>query len=243
MTDPAPTQLSSTSLMGRAHWAIIGLSAVILSNVLAVGALLSQEALLVSARNGQSVTAEAAKANDAMIDAINSFHVIAYIVAAILYLRWFYPAYGRLAAIGSGRSNKTASAAGWDWAIPFVNLVRPYKNVSELWLRSAEGNVNPELDSATPAPTMVGIWWLAYIGSSLGSRAVSTYSTTHTSTIADLIAVSDLWLVVNIAQGIAGVLAATVVWRIKFFQSSAVAMPPLPGVAVDATPGPGQPAL
>ena len=58
----------------------------------------------------------------------------------IVWLAWLRGAYRNLALVGSKRSRFTPRRAVGYWFMPFVNLVRGYQVMKDLWLRSESMN-------------------------------------------------------------------------------------------------------
>ncbi len=95
------------------------------------------------------------------------------VLAAILYCRWLHRAVSNVPAL-DGFMSYTPSASVWSFFIPFVNLVKPYRVVSELWTAS-----DPEANSDSG---IVALWWgalwvgriLAKISSRLGHDSGSS---------------------------------------------------------------------
>lgn len=80
------------------------------------------------------------------------------IITAIIFLMWLYDAY-RLTKeqFPAGLSSTPGFVVGC-YFIPFINLVRPYEFMKELWL--ARPKVLRDEEKASPTSTVpVGAWW------------------------------------------------------------------------------------
>lgn len=100
------------------------------------------------------------------VDIIDSLIAIAnllcLIICIIFFIRWFRRAYYNLHTL-DGFGNRPQFEEGWaagSWFVPFMNLVRPYKIMMEIW-ESNERRANNGSSSASV--TMVGWWWAAWI--------------------------------------------------------------------------------
>lgn len=95
---------------------------------------------------------------------VNSFSSLGYIIAGVLFLRWFYLAYRNLPSLGvSALYYRPIWAIVW-FFVPILNLYKPYQMMSITWRAS---DPEPEYRgaawrSATLTP-LVGIWWVIWI--------------------------------------------------------------------------------
>lgn len=205
----------------RAFWAQILLGAVVATNLLLLGALVGQRGLLTDAANGIAISASRAASNDSLIDLLNKTHLGVYVVCAIFYLVWFHGAYDLLSMVGLKRTQGSAKWATFEWFIPILNLIRPYKSIVEMWHRSAARNV-VDLTLEPDGPTLVVIWWLAFLGTNFSSRLITTFDRVEGSTIERLTTSTHMWMGFNLLQGIGGILAILVIRKIHGFQEQFV---------------------
>src|SRR5204862_294895 len=68
---------------------------------------------------------------------------------------------GAVQRVGSKRSRFPQGWAVGYWLIPFVNLVRAYQTMKDLWLRSESLNDRDGYDNL-PAPAFLTTWWGVY---------------------------------------------------------------------------------
>lgn len=88
------------------------------------------------------------------------------LVTAVLFITWLRRAYG------SDRVDPSALrfGAGWTigaWFVPFLNLVRPYGLVRDLW-KGLGARI-----AGSPGPWVVGAWWGTFIAARFASSVVS----------------------------------------------------------------------
>ncbi|PYP48918.1 MAG: hypothetical protein DMD45_16655 [Gemmatimonadetes bacterium] len=110
--------------------------------------------------------ADAEKRADARSRAIGTLNLVALACTAVLWLVWLHRAYTNLVFVGSKRVRFSPTWAVGYWFIPFVNLVRAYQVMKDLWLRSESRNDRDGYDDL-PAPVLLRGWWgmsLAWAG-------------------------------------------------------------------------------
>jgi Domain of unknown function (DUF4328) len=87
------------------------------------------------------------------------------VLSAIFFGIWIHRAARNLRALGrSGMKFSPAGCIGW-YFVPFLNLVQPFKAMSELW-RASEGDAESDgygwwtMGTST---SMLGVWWGTWI--------------------------------------------------------------------------------
>ncbi|HXL07384.1 MAG TPA: DUF4328 domain-containing protein [Gemmatimonadales bacterium] len=95
---------------------------------------------------------------DARSRTIDALNLVAFACAAVLWLVWLYRAYTNLVFVGSKRVRFSPTWAVGYWFIPFVNVVRAYQVMKDLWLRSDSRNDRDGYDDL-PAPVLLRGWW------------------------------------------------------------------------------------
>lgn len=84
----------------------------------------------------------------------------AIILGTIFFLQWFRRAYFNLREAGVYRDYSDGWAVG-AWFVPFMNLVRPYSIMKEVWY----GTLN--LAGRSPNHVLIRWWWAAYLAHSI----------------------------------------------------------------------------
>ena len=88
-------------------------------------------------------------------------HVVMYIAARVVFLRWVLVAYRNLDAFETAGLETTAGwAVGW-FFVPIVNLYRPFMIFHEIWKASTPG-VDSRDEIAwqrVPSSPLIGWWW------------------------------------------------------------------------------------
>ncbi|MEM9458883.1 MAG: DUF4328 domain-containing protein [Myxococcota bacterium] len=95
--------------------------------------------------------------------------VVVFWVTVVFYCRWLHRAYGNVVVLASrgrlgARLRYRPSQAVWSFFIPFINLVRPYRVVAELWRCSGPTFEGPVFSC------LVGAWWAMWLGGTMLAR-------------------------------------------------------------------------
>lgn len=194
----------------RARWTTYLLFACLVLDVIAVASGAVQHALLSRLAGGGQLAPGEAETNDARQTAIGRLQLLAFIVTAVVWLVWLYRAYANLGLAGTGKSRFTPGWAVGYWFIPFVNLVRPYQIVADLWIRSDQLNARESV-MGTPAPALISWWWGVYLLSGFAGRVYATLARDAKS-IVELSNATDVGILVD-GIGIISALLAVVVVR------------------------------
>ena len=119
----------------------------------------SQLGLLNRASSGAEVTEAEVSANDARMVSIGLGAVAIYIVTAISFAIWIVRAHKNLRALKIQRLSYTPGwALGW-FFVPFLNLIRPFQAMKELWQASHAG---AEWSTSSSAK-LVDFWWCLWL--------------------------------------------------------------------------------
>ncbi len=96
---------------------------------------------------------------------------LVYVGSVITFLLWLHRAYSNLRPLGATHTEFTPGWAVGSFFIPFVNLVRPYKAVRELWRGSQPVSAGSEISglsfTADTGAPLVGWWWGFWIASNV----------------------------------------------------------------------------
>ncbi|MDG4830271.1 DUF4328 domain-containing protein [Solwaraspora sp. WMMD1047] len=178
--------------------------------------------------------------------------VVALLTTAVLTIIWTYRARKNLDAFPDAA---TPISVGWSiagWLVPFVNLVMPYRVVA---------NIARETLRRADTPTVLKVWWAAWIGWAIVDRLVSRADEQTYGSLPQLLSArSDYQRYVGYygeAFGYQAIVAAVMVLAAYTFTrvirqisaaqrdriaGSTPAFHPVPGMAVPATlAGPAHP--
>lgn len=200
---------AAASEHANARWTTYLLYACLALDVIAIMSGLLQRGLLLRIAAGEHPAPGVAEANDARHTAIGVLQVLAFVITGIVWLVWLQRAYTNLGAVGVKKARFTPGWAVGYWFVPFVNLVRPYQIVVDLWQRSDGLNAADSVEDL-PRPPIISWWWGVYLLSGFAGRAsASLISDAHTAR--EFITATDVGVVVDAIGIISALLAVAVV--------------------------------
>jgi hypothetical protein len=153
-------------LASRASWAK-GL--LLLAGTVDIVAVLTGFALYRLADRGPSgtVTWEQFQAAQDRHDLVILIQMAVYVVAGVVFIRWFHRAYANLPAVGiDGLGHRTGWAIG-AWFVPIVSLFWPKRIADEIW-RGSDPSLEPDQSDGWrrgKVPVFFGLWWLTFLAS------------------------------------------------------------------------------
>jgi hypothetical protein len=87
------------------------------------------------------------------------------VLVLVPLLWWVHTAYKNLKAVGIYQTPTSPGMAVAEWIIPFINLVRPYQRLNEIWRGSEPtASVGDPTWRSRPGSTLVYAWWATVIG-------------------------------------------------------------------------------
>lgn len=147
----------------RAKWVTILLAVIILLSVIAVVSDYAEIRLLSRAQVGETITIAEVEANDNRQGIIGVFQLVAYLTTVILFLMWIHRAHKNLSAFGARHLKYSPGwAVGW-FFVPFLNLVRPFQVVKEIWGASDSNLEEDNFWRTTAASPLIGWWWALFL--------------------------------------------------------------------------------
>ncbi|MDQ2806045.1 MAG: DUF4328 domain-containing protein [Chloroflexota bacterium] len=161
----------------RAQWAVGLLAVSIMLDLISMISDFLEMGLLSSASNGGTISTVDAAANDSRQALIAVGQVLVYIATVVAFLLWIHRAYRNLPALGTSGLKYSPRWAVGGFFVPFLNLVRPFQVMREIWQASSP-DADPRSSTAwqtvliTPLP---GVWWGSWLlGNVCGQLAVRT---------------------------------------------------------------------
>lgn len=122
--------------------------------------------LLTRIKNNGYYTETEAEANDLRILAISSSGIIISLITATLFIYWFYLSHRNLKALGNRHLEYSPKWAIGGFLVPFLNLVRPYQVMKEIWIKS-NPDINNEVIPVSPIKQsgweLVKLWWFLFL--------------------------------------------------------------------------------
>ncbi len=159
-----------------------------------------------------------------------------YLATIIVFLLWLYRAHSNLRSLGAQRLDSSPGWAVGSFFIPFLNLVRPYKAVRELWRWSQPLEIGPERMTYAPSERapLVGWWWGLWLASNFTSNAYWKLSDKADAAQA----LPWLGLVADFTSIAAAVLAIMLIWSVDRMQTEKSQQLAISGTSFEQPPPP-----
>ncbi|BDD08248.1 hypothetical protein FUAX_06800 [Fulvitalea axinellae] len=141
------------------------------------------------------------------------------IVSIVVFLNWFRRAYGNLHRAGVKHLEYSETMAIWAFFIPFVNLVRPYSIMKEIWndtqsaIQKLDSDYSPNISTS-----LVGWWWGFHIFSNIVSTAIVRLSPEGV-TLQELTTIAQADLFIHTMTAIDALLVVLMVRKISNMES------------------------
>jgi hypothetical protein len=205
----------------RARAAVIALVAVAVLDVVGVWADWDRYDLLGRIVSGGGYTLDEAGASDNRETAIGLLQLLALIVGAVFFIRWFLDAYRNVDPLGGAREHEE-KWAGWAWFVPFLNLWRPKQIANEIWRASDPEHPNEHPPEDAPVWGALTLWWFFWLASNFASQ-VATRLAFQGDTAESLQNSTAAYLVGDALDIVAAVLAIAVIQSITVRQEERAA--------------------
>jgi len=145
----------------------------------------------------QAITnGEVTETIDSIIDMASIIYLIAFIISAIFFIKWFSRAYSNLHQKVTGLSYSKGWAIG-SWFVPILNFYRPYRIMEELYCKTEtlliERKILSDEDSLISYPVVW--WWFLSIVSFFINRVLYKLKT---ETIEQLISYTTIYIISDI---------------------------------------------
>ncbi len=155
----------------RAKIAQLFVWSVMAIEILSIGSSYLQIVLLNSFLNDEEVTDLMINSNDTREQWMGITYLILFAISAFTFILWFRRAYFNL-SVRTSINNGEGWAAG-AWFVPFMNLIRPYRIMEELFAKTTQ-----LINSKTPnfienKTTLITAWWGLWIISNFASRLLT----------------------------------------------------------------------
>lgn len=103
---------------------------------------------------------EEAQANDTRQSMIAFTQLGILVISVIVFILWFRRAYNNLNLSGRAYTRYGEGWAAGSWFVPFLNLVRPYQIMKEIWDKTQQATDNL---LTIRGSDIVGWWWAVWI--------------------------------------------------------------------------------
>jgi Domain of unknown function (DUF4328)/zinc-ribbon domain len=152
---------SYRSLQGLAKFLIVLISFGIIVSLVSISFELMQIQLIEELINGADITQEQLAASDSRKELIVFSEIALNLITSFVFLRWVYVSATNAQSFSDRMMTHSPGwCVGW-FFIPFLNLVRPFQAMTEIWQVS---EVQPgERWRDAPTPPILGFWWALWI--------------------------------------------------------------------------------
>ena len=179
LSNEQPTaQFSSPEALS--NWTKGLLVATLILTALAVISGVLQVELLSRIAKGFGYTIEEATRSDSRQQVVGILRLLLLIATPVAFLIWFHRTHKNLPSLGQRRLIFTPGWAVGFFFVPFLNLVRPFQAMREVWHGSDPGHL--DLDNTADGsgirdrlatPPLVGWWWALFLISGIISNIVA----------------------------------------------------------------------
>lgn len=149
-----------------------------------------------------------AEANDTRQQIVNGINLIIYVVTVVLFIRWFRRAYYNLRELGVNTKygDNMAVAA---WFIPFLNFIRPFEIMKEIWQNTQSETIGKDHIEKTP---LLVIWWVLWLICGILGQISFRYNAT---TIEEFIRLNKLNIFSDAITLITIIIIMTLIYRLR----------------------------
>jgi uncharacterized protein DUF4328 len=211
-------------LTNRCKPLLIALGVVIVLDVANALSGVAEVRLLGRLIDGEVLSPASLEASDSRVVLLGFLQGVAYLVAAVLFIRWFHRAYRNLDVLGSQRRHGTGWAIG-GWFVPILALFRPKQIMNDIWRGTKPA---PGAGGAEP---MLMVWWLGFLLSAAVTNFAFRIAFTENETAEQLRRSGTAYIASDLLDAAVAILAIIVVRRTTdrmeaYARNRAVAPPP-----------------
>lgn len=213
---------------GLAKGVFIAVGINIVTMLLSVVAAFRERQLLSAIQDGSAAidnVQETAERYGLWVAAGSGVFLISLLVCYVIGGMWIYRVACNVRAFGADDLDDSPGwAVGW-YAVPFANLVRPFRAMRQIWLASEA----PHDWDDDKRPSLVSIWWALFVIDCIVGNISGRLGDSKTI---DGIITSQDWLIVAFLTGIPAAIAfVMVVSRITKLQAKVEFQPTRTGLA------------
>jgi hypothetical protein len=183
----------------------------IVLDLIAVASSFSQIELVNKVMVGQTITEAEAAANDSRVQTIGILQVLVFLTTAVIFLMWIHRAYRNLPALGACNLKYSPGWAVGGFFVPFLNLVRPFQVVREIWKDSDPNLTDDSSWQSTSTSPLIGWWWAFFLISGLAGNVTLRMALRGRETMSDLLAMSWTMLISDVLSMVTAIFAILVV--------------------------------
>jgi hypothetical protein len=158
---------------GRARTAIVMLWIMFGIDICMVIFYFTRWRMVSRALDGDLVTYNEARTSDIVESMLAVFYMIALIITAVMFIRWFRRAYYNLHQVDGSYLTYTEGWASGAWFIPIFNWFGPYRIMKEICQDTTHHVEKTTGNTIDTGMSLLGIWWGIWITEGIMSRVIS----------------------------------------------------------------------
>jgi hypothetical protein len=191
-------------------WILFGLT------VVSIVSTYMEYLLLQKAVDG-SVTIDEANSNDLRQRIVGIAGILVHILVIVYFIMWFRRAYYNLHAAGCYLRFTEGWAAG-AWFVPFLNLVRPFQIMKEIWDKTQERAQQGAEVVTIQSSAILGFWWFLWIVTNIAANIYTRIILTGSEEIPELIAQDVTAMILDAVDLVNILLIITIIKKISGFE-------------------------
>ena len=158
-----------------------------------------------------------ADSNDTRQRVIKIFAIVVQIIAIVYFIMWFRMAYFNLHVLGCYVRYSEGWAAG-AWFVPFLNLVRPYEIMKEIWDRTQERTQQGMEDPKIESSAIVGFWWFLWLATNISSNILDWRYLNNRLSLSEIISRDGATIIIEAVNLINIFIIITLIKKISGFE-------------------------
>ncbi len=119
--------------------------------------------------SGEPYTNEEVHANGFRHLVVMILYLLFYVATVVFFIMWFRRAYYNLHLISPETMSYSEGWAAGAWFVPFLNLIRPYQIMKEIWFETFSHIEDERKDRSS----IIGFWWVLFLITGLYARLAS----------------------------------------------------------------------
>ena len=181
---------------------------------------------LLSRAATEGISEAEAAASDSSQRLIGYLQLGVYAGTSVAFLTWFHRVHRNLVSLGNRRLKYRSGWTVGGFFVPFLNLVRPWKVMREVWHGSDPSGLERDMAPTDPparnhlgTPDAVGWWWALFVISGFVGRAILIAARAPNQTLVDLQAFTWLNVAADGLDLVSCLVAIHLVSRITVWQA------------------------
>lgn len=216
MTEEQSVEYKFVSLTSRTKWVSILLCLNITLSLADIHYGISQYFLYSKFRDGSFYPQSEVTNLEKIAKFIVPISFLIFVMTAILFLIWIRRAYINLKSLGIENLEYSPKWTIWGFFIPFINIVRPYQIMKEIWLSSTPKDEEEGVlfKNYSPSTILLLAWWITWLVSN-GMANVYSKLSQKAESIESIMSSTQFGIVSDITNIAAAILCLFVVNEIK----------------------------